>query len=135
MKTFHERHRMSLSTADHATTRPPYATWLRSTNTITQQFLSAGGRPDIISMAGGLPASELYPVAAVEEATRAALARWGAQALEYGPIEGFPALRDAIAARISTATGGLFTRENILLTTGSMQGLDLIGKVLLDRGT
>jgi 2-aminoadipate transaminase len=123
-----------LSTADHTTERPPYAAWLRSTNNITQQFLSLGSRPDVISMAGGLPASELYPVAAVEEATRAALARWGAQALEYGPVEGLPALRDAIAARITAATGGRFTRENILLTTGAMQGLDLIGKVLLDPG-
>jgi 2-aminoadipate transaminase len=123
-----------LSTADHTTERPPYAAWLRSTNNITQQFLSLGDRPDVISMAGGLPASELYPVAAVEQATRAALARWGAQALEYGPVEGLPALRDAIAARISAATGGRFTRENILLTTAAMQGLDLIGKVLLDPG-
>ena len=123
-----------LSTADHTTDRPAYAAWLRSTNNITQQFLSLGSRPDVISMAGGLPASELYPVAAVEHATRAALGRWGAQALEYGPVEGLPALRDTIAARISAGTGGLFTRENILLTTGAMQGLDLIGKVLLDPG-
>jgi 2-aminoadipate transaminase len=134
MAVFPKDHPMSLSTADQATTRPPYAAWLRSTNNITQQFLSLGSKPDVISMAGGLPASEFYPVAAVEEATRAALARWGSQALEYGAVEGFPALRDAIAARISGATGGLFTRENILLTTGSMQGLDLIGKVLLDPG-
>jgi 2-aminoadipate transaminase len=125
---------MSLSTADHSTDRPPYAAWLRSTNNITQQFLSLGGRPDVISLAGGLPASELYPVEAVAQATRAALDRWGAQALEYGPVEGFPALRDAIAARISAATGGPFTRDNVLLTTGAMQGLDLIGKVMLDPG-
>jgi 2-aminoadipate transaminase len=125
---------MSLSTADHSTDRPPYAAWLRSTNNITQQFLSLGGRPDVISLAGGLPAAELYPVAAVAQATRQALDRWGAQALEYGPVEGFPALRDAIAARMTRATGGSFTRENILLTTGAMQGLDLIGKVLLDPG-
>ena len=134
MVTLREGRPMSLSTTDHATTRPPYAAWLRSTNNITQQFLALGGKPDVISMAGGLPAAEFYPVAAVEEATRTALGRWGAQALEYGPVEGFPALRDAIAARISTATDGSFTRENILLTTGSMQGLDLIGKVLLDPG-
>jgi 2-aminoadipate transaminase len=113
---------------------PRYASWLRSTNNITQQFLAIGGRQDFVSLAGGLPAAELYPVEAVRDAMDRALNRWKTHALEYGPVEGFPALRQAIARRMSRMTGQSFGAENILITTGAMQGLDLLGKVLLDPG-
>lgn len=112
--------------------RPSFSHWLRGTNDITTQFLAVGGRPDIVSLAGGLPAPELYPVGAVKEATLRALDRWGSDALEYGPVEGLPALRDAIAAKHRAQTGGAIATENILITSGSMQGLDLLGKVLID---
>ncbi len=114
--------------------RPAYARWLRETNNITQQFLSIGGMADFVSLAGGLPAAELYPVDEVRAATERALCRWKSQALEYGPVEGFPPLREAIAQRISKASGRRFDVDNVLLTTGAMQGLDLIGKVFLDPG-
>ncbi|MBM3548836.1 MAG: PLP-dependent aminotransferase family protein [Alphaproteobacteria bacterium] len=114
--------------------RPERAQWLRSSNDITQQFLAFGGRPDVVSLAGGLPAAELYPIEAVKQATRRALERHGSAALEYGAVEGFPPLRDLIAARISAETGGTFTAANVLLTTGSMQALDLLGKALIDPG-
>lgn len=114
--------------------RPKAARWLSSGNSITQQFLSLGGRPDIVSLAGGLPAAELYPVAAIADASARALARWGSTALEYGPVEGLSALRAAIAARISAQAGRRFGPENVLLTTGAMQGLDLLGKALIDPG-
>jgi len=110
------------------------AAWLGQSNSITQQFLALGGRPDVVSLAGGLPAAELYPVAAVAEATEAALARHGAAALEYGPVEGFPPLRALIARRMAEETGGGFTAANVLLTGGSMQALDLLGKALVDPG-
>jgi 2-aminoadipate transaminase len=113
---------------------PRYARWLQSTNNITQQFLAIGGRQDFVSLAGGLPASELYPIELMREAMDRALTRWGSHALEYGPVEGFPALRDAIARRMSRMTGRRFAVDNILITTGAMQGLDLMGKVLLDPG-
>ncbi|WP_162917304.1 aminotransferase-like domain-containing protein [Dongia deserti] len=125
---------MSLSQADLTTDRPQYSAWIRSSNNITQQFLSIGGQPDIISLAGGLPADELYPVEAIKQASVRALDRWGAAALEYGPVEGLPALRAAIAERMSREHACRFDAENILLTTGAMQGLDLIGKVLIDPG-
>ena len=118
----------------HASNRPRPARWLSSGNSITQQFLSLGGRPDIVSLAGGLPAAELYPVAEIAAASTRALARWGAVALEYGPVEGLPALRAAIAGRVSAAAGRPFGSENVLLTTGAMQGLDLLGKALIDEG-
>ncbi len=114
--------------------RPELANWLRSTNNVTQQFMSIGGRTDFVSLAGGLPAAELFPVDAVRDAAERALARWGSRALDYGPVEGFPALREAIAHRMSTSAGRTFGVENVLVTTGAMQGLELLGKVFLDRG-
>lgn len=114
--------------------RPPFASWIRSSNTITQQFLSIGGRPDIVSLAGGLPAAELYPVEAIRGATDRALKRWGTGILEYGPVEGLYALRETIAMRTSAESGCKFVAENVMLMTGAMQGLDLVGKILIDPG-
>lgn len=125
---------MDSPATDPDSTRPAWAQWIRSSNNITQQFLAIGGQPDFVSLAGGLPAAELYPVAAVRQATERALDRWGPKALEYGPVEGFPALRAAVAERMSAATQARFGPENVLLTTGAMQGLDLLGKVLIDPG-
>jgi 2-aminoadipate transaminase len=114
--------------------RPALARWLRASNDISQQFLAFGGRADMVSLAGGLPAAELYPVADIAEAAQRALARHGTAALEYGAVEGLPALRALIAARIAAETGGVFTAANVLVTTGSMQALELIGKALIDAG-
>ncbi len=112
--------------------RPAFTDWTRSTNTITQQFLSIGGQTEMVSLAGGLPAAELYPVAAIREASDRALGRWGSLALEYGPVEGLPALRAVIAGRAADETGSRISPNNVLITTGAMQGLDLVGKVLID---
>ena len=116
------------------TTRPAFTDWIQSSNNVTQQFLAFGSRPDVVSLAGGLPAAELYPLEAIQAATQRAMARHGASALEYGAVEGLPALRQLIADRVSQETGGSFSAANVLLTTGSMQGLDLVGKVLVDEG-
>ena len=120
---------------DSVLSPPAWASWTRTSNDVTGQFLAAAGQPGFVSLAGGLPAAELYPIDAVRAATDRALVRWGAAALEYGPIEGFPALRAAIAERISVATGGTFRADNVLLTTGAMQGLDVLGKALVDERT
>lgn len=114
--------------------RPAFSRWISQSNNITQQFMALGVDPDFISMAGGLPAAEFYPTAAIAEAAEKALARWGSGALEYGPIEGFAPLRRHIAERISREAGRTFTIDNVLLTVGAMQGLDLLGKVLIDPG-
>ena len=114
--------------------RPAWARWTLASNDITGQFLAAAGRPGFISLAGGLPAADLYPVEAVRAAADRALTRWGSAALEYGPVEGFPALRAEIAARTSSETGGTFGSDHVLLTTGAMQALELLGKVLVDAG-
>lgn len=113
--------------------RPALARWLSETNEITQLFLSAGQIPGLINMAGGLPDPVTWPVAELAELARAAVADHPLEALAYAPIEGLPALRDLIAERFS-APGLVLTRANVLITTGGMHALELIGKVLLDEG-
>jgi 2-aminoadipate transaminase len=113
--------------------RPAFARWMHTTNDITRMFLEAGQVPDLISLAGGLPEADTFPVAELADAARRAIEERPREVLGYGPIEGLPELRDAIARRFSTPALVL-ARANILVTTSSMQGLDLIGKVLLDEG-
>ncbi len=114
--------------------RPSASAWLRDTNDLTRQFLALGSEPGIVSLAGGLPATELYPVHAIQQATLAAFETHGTMTLEYGPLEGLPALRELIAARASAETGAMIQPCNVLVTSGSMQGLNLVGKVLVDPG-
>lgn len=114
-------------------TRPAFAAWLSDTNDVTQLFLSAGLVPGLINMAGGLPDPATWPIPDLAELARAAVADQPRDALAYAPIEGLPALRDMIAARFS-APDLVLSRDNVLVTTGGMQALDLLGKVLLDEG-
>lgn len=114
-------------------TQPALADWLSQTNDVTQVFLAAGQIPDLINMAGGLPEPALWPVDQIAEMTARIIRDHPAQALGYSPIEGLPDLRDAIAARFSRP-GLALRRDNVLITTGGMQALDLLGKVLLNPG-
>jgi len=124
---------MDSLSADATKTRPAFARWLGTTNEVTRTFLAASQIPGLINMAGGLPAPETYPAEAVAEIARRAIAEHPGDTLGYGPIEGLPELRDALAQRFSSVALHL-TRENVLVTTSGMQGLDLIGKVLLEPG-
>jgi 2-aminoadipate transaminase len=87
--------------------------------------------PDIISFAGGLPASETFPVKELEEISCELLREKGATALQYGPTEGEFALREEIAKWMSRERVSV-RPENILVTSGSQQGLDIVSKVFLD---
>lgn len=113
--------------------RAALAGWLAETNDVTRMFLAAGGRPDLVNLAGGLPDPATWPVADLATLAARVVAERPDEALGYGPIEGLPALRDLIARRYSVP-GLALGRENVLVTTAGMQGLDLIGKVLLDDG-
>ncbi len=114
-------------------TQAPLAPWLHQTNDVTQVFLAAGQIPDLINLAGGLPEPATWPVPELAALAQKAVADHPAEALGYSPIDGLPALRDAIAARFSTPDLEL-SRANVMITTGGMQALDLIGKVLLQPG-
>ena len=111
--------------------RRPFAHWLGGTNDVTGAFLSAGRIPGLINMAGGLPEPETFPVDEVAEFARQAVIYHPHDTLGYGPLAGLPELRDCIAARFTTP-GLRLARENVLITTSGMQGLELIGKVLLE---
>ncbi|MGB3416650.1 MAG: PLP-dependent aminotransferase family protein [Mesorhizobium sp.] len=117
----------------HSVQRPKLAGWLAETNDVTQTFLSAGLIPGLINMAGGLPEPTTWPASDLSALAAKAVAEHPGDTLAYGPLEGLPILRDLIAARFS-APGLSLTRENVLITTGGMQALDLLGKVLLDEG-
>ncbi|WP_029895449.1 PLP-dependent aminotransferase family protein [Desulfohalovibrio reitneri] len=99
-----------------------------------REILKVTADPEIISFAGGLPSPDHFPVQAMDRAARAVFAEEGAQALQYAVTEGFPPLRRAIAARYRTRFGWEVNPENVLVTTGSQQALDLLGKVMLDEG-
>jgi 2-aminoadipate transaminase len=116
-----------------AAARPALARWLGTTNDVTRTFLSANRVPGLINMAGGLPAPETFPAAELAALAQDAIVRHPQDTLGYGQIEGLPELRDALAARFGTPDLTL-ERENVLVTSGGMQGLDLLGKVLLDEG-
>jgi 2-aminoadipate transaminase len=98
-----------------------------------REMLKATQRPDVISLAGGLPAPELFPVAEVAAATERVLRRDGATALQYSVSEGIPTLRAWVAARL-TARGAPVEAEDVLIVGGSQQALDLVAKIYLDPG-
>jgi len=113
--------------------RPPFAAWLGETNAVTRTFLAAGRVQGLVNLAGGLPEPDTWPAAELARIAHRAIAETPAEALAYPPIDGLPRLRDLLAARFSTGDLHL-GRENVLVVTGGMQGLDLIGKVLIDPG-
>ncbi|MFN8485040.1 MAG: PLP-dependent aminotransferase family protein [Anaerolineae bacterium] len=105
----------------------------RMTSSAIRELLKLTEQPDVISFAGGLPAPEVFPVKEFQAACERVLNKFGAQALQYGTTEGYTPLRDFIAEQ--TANLGLtVTRDNILVTSGSQQALDLIGKVFINPG-
>lgn len=91
------------------------------------------GRPDVISFAGGMPSPATFPVGRMRAAFDAVLSREANVALQYGPTDGYAPLRAWIAERLSR-DGTPILPEQVMLTSGSQQGLDLIGKILLDEG-
>jgi 2-aminoadipate transaminase len=105
--------------------------WMGSS--IIRELLKLTEKPDIISFAGGLPAPEVFPVKEFEAATQQVLAEYGSRALQYGTTEGYGPLREYIVQRMSRY-GIEAEPENVLITSGSQQALDLIGKILINPG-
>ena len=97
-----------------------------------REILKVTQQPDIISFAGGLPAPELFPVEEIDLVQHLVLQEAGTQALQYTTTEGFAPLRSWIAKRMNSRLGTSFDLDNVLITHGSQQGLDLSGKVFLD---
>jgi 2-aminoadipate transaminase len=99
-----------------------------------REILKITERPGIISLAGGLPSADTFPVAAMQEATARVLRDTPREALQYAASEGYGPLREWVAAELA-AHGVKTDADQVLITTGSQQGLDLVGKVLIDPGS
>ena len=98
---------------------------------VIREILKVTERPGIISFAGGLPSPRTFPVAEFAAACEKVLRDDGPGALQYGASEGYGPLREQVAAMLPWTVDP----AQILITTGSQQGLDLVGKVLIDTGS
>jgi len=102
-------------------------------SSVIRETLKVSERPDVISFGGGLPSPDVFPLQRFEEACHKVLQENGPSALQYGPTEGYEPLREMLARNM--ARYGIMAQvENVLITSGSQQALDLIGKLLINRG-
>jgi len=99
-----------------------------------REILKVTARPEVISFAGGLPSPETFPVERMRTVFDSVLSKQGKVALQYGPTDGYLPLRQWIADSLST-DGAKIIPEQVLMVSGSQQGLDLLAKVLVDEGS
>lgn len=92
------------------------------------------GKPGIISFAGGFPDSAMFDVAGIQDAAQKALAQDAGLALQYGATEGFMPLREQLAAFTAAKGAKDVYADNLVVTTGSQQALDLLGKCMISPG-
>ena len=105
----------------------------RMGSSVIRELLKLTEQPDIISFGGGLPAPEVFPIKEFQAACNYVLENQGVQALQYSTTEGYRPLREMIAERIARYAVAV-TPENILITSGSQQALDFIGRVFINQG-
>ncbi len=105
----------------------------RMTSSVIRELLKLTEKPDVISFAGGLPAPDVFPIAEVEEATRKVLEEQGQTALQYAPTEGYLPLRELLVRHMARY-GIRVSPTNVMITSGSQQALDLIGKLFVNPG-
>ncbi|MCJ7499191.1 PLP-dependent aminotransferase family protein [bacterium] len=98
-----------------------------------RDILKVAGKPDVISFAGGLPHPGLFPVREIKDAFMTLMEERGSESMQYGPSEGFSPLREWVCDRYRKRAGLDISPDNVLITTGSQQALDLVGKVFLDE--
>jgi 2-aminoadipate transaminase len=99
-----------------------------------RDILKLTTKPGMISFAGGLPAPELFPVKEIAKGTQSVLAKYGPAALQYSITEGIVPLREKIVQRLDPS-GKRLHADNVIITQGSQQGLDLISKLFIDKGS
>jgi 2-aminoadipate transaminase len=106
----------------------------RMNPSVIREILKITEQPGIISLAGGLPSPDSFPIEAMREATARVLRDAPREALQYAASEGFAPLREWVAEQMGSH-GMAVSAAQVLITTGSQQGLDLVGKVLIDPGS
>ena len=120
---------------DPKPTLPTAPFWLarraeRMNPSVIREILKITERPGIVSLAGGLPAADLFPVQAVRDATEKVLREHPREALQYAASEGYAPLREWVAEHLRSQHGMRVQPDQVLITNGSQQGLDLAAKVL-----
>lgn len=98
-----------------------------------RELLKLTSLPDVISFAGGLPAPDLFPIERFKQAAEVVLTEMGERALQYGTTEGYTPLREMIAKNASKY-GLQISADNVIITSGSQQALDLLGRIFINRG-
>ena len=106
----------------------------RMNPSVIREILKITERPGIISLAGGLPSPDTFPIEAMREATVRVLRDSPREALQYAASEGYAPLREWVAEHMAER-GVNVDASQVLITTGSQQGLDLVGKILIDAGS
>jgi 2-aminoadipate transaminase len=101
---------------------------------VIREILKVTEQPGIISFAGGLPSPLTFPIDAMREASERVLKEDGKAALQYAASEGYAPLREWVAQDL-LKQGMKVSPEQVLITTGSQQGLDLVAKILIDAGS
>lgn len=114
---------------------PPYAKRMDEVpRSFIREILKVTENPQVISFAGGLPNPRCFPVREIAEAACEVLSRPDDCGLQYGTTEGYPPLREYIARQYRDRTALDVSADEILIINGSQQGLDLVGKIFIDRG-
>jgi 2-aminoadipate transaminase len=106
----------------------------RMNPSVIREILKITERPGIISLAGGLPSPDTFPVQALRDASEKVLRDHPREALQYAASEGYGPLCDWVVGELA-AHGLHVASDQVLITTGSQQGLDLVGKILIDAGS
>lgn len=105
----------------------------RMNPSIIREILKVTEKPGVLSMAGGLPSADTFPVDAIQSACDRVLSHQSKEALQYAASEGYAPLREWVSQRVAEL-GMKATPDQVLITSGSQQGLDLVGKLLCDAG-
>ncbi len=105
----------------------------RMKSSFIRELLKVTNQPDVISFGGGFPASELFPIEEMKAACDKVLTENGRKALQYTTTEGYDPLRQWIADDVNKQ-GLSVTKDNILITTGSQQALDFVGRIFINNG-
>ncbi len=103
------------------------------TSSAIRELLKLTADPEVISFAGGLPAPDVFPLEQIDAACRKVIAEQGKSALQYSTTEGYLPLREMLCRHMERY-GVKVTPANVLVTSGSQQALDLIGKLMINSG-
>jgi|YNPMSStandDraft_1061717.scaffolds.fasta_scaffold00770_10 2-aminoadipate transaminase len=104
----------------------------RTKASVIRELLKLTNKPGVISFAGGLPDPEVFPYDFVVDSVKRIMDKKGRVALQYGPTEGLPELKDEFIKFLEKEEGIKVKHENLLVTTASQQALDIVGRLFID---